>query len=68
MSRYKDLLYKHQTDLRGLKEPDELIRAFAKTAKWYKHRLKRFLPKDPFAEILQNLIAKYKKKACGVRC
>jgi len=52
MSDYKDLLYKHQTDLRGLKEPDELIKTFTKTAKWYKCRLRRSLPADLFAEIL----------------
>lgn len=52
MSSYKSILYEHQTDLRGLKEPAELIRSFTKTAKWYKCRLKKFLPKDPFAEIL----------------
>lgn len=52
MSSYKDILYKHQTDLRGLKKPDELIWTFTKMAKWYQCRLKKFLPKDPFAEIL----------------
>jgi SAM-dependent methyltransferase len=52
MIRYKDLLYKYQTDLRGLKKPDELIKTFTKTAKWYNCRLRKLLPKDPFARIL----------------
>ena len=52
MSGYKDLLYEHQTDLRGLKEPDDLIRSFTKTAKWYKCRLKNNLPQNHSVEIL----------------
>jgi len=52
MSSYKSILYEHQTDLRGLKEPDDLIRTFTKTAKWYKCRLKDNLPQNHSAEIL----------------
>ena len=52
MDGYKALLYKYQTDLRGLKKTEDLIAAFARMQKCYKSGLKGFLPENLSAEIL----------------
>jgi SAM-dependent methyltransferase len=52
VNSYREIIYKYQTDIRGLKKPTELLMRFDKMAKWYKYRLKGLLPKDTSANIL----------------
>jgi len=49
---YRARCYKHQVDLRGLKQPEDLTKRFGKMAKWYKCRIGKFLPRNRSVKIL----------------
>ena len=52
MESYEQTYYQYQTEARGLLTENALVQHFDKLAKWYAHRLSKYLPESKTADCL----------------